>query len=291
MKKKLIISILVVIGVVVLGVLSASLINKFQKNGDKIVNIKYPLNESNQEENSNCLEKGKICSDDAIVNGIQVTVKISDKETKDFYVISNDETKMTLLSKDLVKDKTQWYFQDANFFGPNTILEVLYMATNNWTNIDVISDYKYDDKGYQLYRDVCVNHTLQFEGYNCNNLSWGAGYRTFTITNGKGLVKTSHDTTYEMEGEKIRTRNITVEEIEKLIGSAKKEITWLKNIKPFWTLTSASDPLNNYFEKAYAVRNNASTDSGIEVYPYNVTNEDEVGLRAVITIDKLEGKQ
>ena len=46
MKKKLIISILVVIGVVVLGVLSASLINKFQKNGDKITLVWDSLNKT-----------------------------------------------------------------------------------------------------------------------------------------------------------------------------------------------------------------------------------------------------
>ena len=283
-KKKIILSILIAIIIVGIGIIIALAINKEKDNKvltELITDIKYP-----ESVDSNCLEKGSVCNYDEIIKGILVSVSVNKNDTKNFYVIDNDENSLTLLSENNVVEKSEWYFQLANTFGPNSLLINLSEATKNWTNIDPIDSYSYQDAGYTYYRNICINNSVTEEKYNCDNGMGGAGYVQLNIENGDIRVNTISGSKFIFEGQKVRARVITKEEVEKIIGGAQEQIPWLKDTEAFWTLTSATERVNSYYTKAYAVQKSEKHLSGVALYPYNVTFADGVGIRAIIKIEK-----
>ncbi|MBE6155729.1 MAG: hypothetical protein E7164_03125 [Firmicutes bacterium] len=282
-RKKIFLGLLIVFVVALASLLIANLILSAQEEKSPISIINYP-----EEVTTKCLEKGKTCTLEEIIQGIAVSVAVNDKKIENFYVISNDENTMTLLSENNIIEDAIWYHQPGNFFGPNSLIINLSNATHNWTNIDVIQNYKYEDSGYQRFRDICITKTTKVEGYDCDSLDLGAGYSKLVIENGNVNVYTEYDSYFPFEGEKVRVRTITKEEVEYLINNAQKPIAWLSISKPFWTLTSAVDKVNGYITKAYVVQNTEFHPSAVALFPYKVNTEKGIGIRAVITIPKVE---
>ena len=225
---------------------------------------------------SECVTSGT-CSDTEINNGIKVNVKVNDKENYDFYVISDNGTELTLIMDRNIGTQVAWvtkvdYNDDTNYGsygktdkGPITTLNYLNNQTANWTNIDPIESYTYD-----------------------NNLNDSSAYQKLEITNGEGVL-TSKDgaTTTTLTGVS-RARLLTYEEADALCRvNSYKTPTWLyTNLsssnttevpKAYWFLTT-------HPPYTYDVR--AMYYDGVLTYNNMVSNETTHGTRPVITLSK-----
>ena len=141
---------------------------------------------------ASCLTDGTEC-----VAGTAFAIQVNDSETKNFYVIKDIGTKVTLIMSANLGDRVAWY-ADAqdNSFGPLKALEYLNSQTSNWKYIEPIKDYTYDN--------------------NLNGTTNKYGYQKLEIENGLGKI-TSQDgnTITELEGTS-RARLITYEELTAL---------------------------------------------------------------------------
>ncbi|MBQ6841195.1 MAG: hypothetical protein IJO63_03680 [Bacilli bacterium] len=246
-----------------------------------VMSILYP-----KEVTSNCLDAGKVCIGKEIIKGIKVSVPVNNKTLLDFYVLSNTPQKMTLISAENIIDDAIWYIQDTNVYGPNNLIISLLEATKNWDNIEPIKHYEYFDLGYGQYASICKDYSIENHNYDCSSLEKGAGYHSLVIENGNITSQTSFESSFILDNRKLRVRTVTKEEITLLQTYTDGSIKWLENSNKFWTLTSATEKQNGYNAKAYAVRSAEFEDSGIQLHAYDVDHYDNIGIRAVIELEK-----
>jgi len=239
-----------------------------------------------------CTKMGKFCSEEEIYNGVEVEIAVSKNKTQRFYVISNTEYNMTLMMKENIAPRVDWFDNLLNIFGPETAMLELANRTKSWKSIDLIEDYTYSDNGLQTYISNCQNGTTE-PGYDCSTtLDPTRGYINLAIN--KGILTIRGNT---IAGEKVstfkdkfRARLATVEEIDALVYK-KKLPTWLisnldKN-EGYWTLSSSTSIKTNYSQGALAVAN-VEKQPSIESLFVEKTYEPKfkIGIRPVITINK-----
>ena len=196
------------------------------------------------------------------------TIKVNDSTTLDFYVIDSTNDSITLIAASNLGNSeyttVAWYSASAgnNSYGPVTALTVLNSLTTNWTNIDPISSYTYNNSG--------------------------EGYKRLTITNGSSVITDSSDATSPISGV-TRARLLTYEEAYALgcrtTASASNCPTWLyanldaqnNSLTPYgyWLLTSFSN-----VNRVYNIRNTGVLANNS---PNDTTGR---GIRPVITIKK-----
>ena len=88
-----------------------------------------------------CLIDGTEC-----IVGTPVAVKVNDSNTYRFYVLNDENNKVTLIMDRNLGDNVKWYFVQDNGSGPQTALNALTERTNEWTNI-IEREYTYTDDG------------------------------------------------------------------------------------------------------------------------------------------------
>lgn len=276
MKKKL--QILFTIGII--AILGCVIFIAFLNKNNNI------LNNTVVSVRTDCYKKGKKCTNEEIYNGVLVNVSLSSTISQEFYIISDTEDSMTLLMNASV-EKTTWSFEEVNIFGPNNLLFTLYDKTKDWTNIDPIASFHYDDTGLLNYKEICVDNPKTESNYKCSTIETSAyGYSSIDIENGT-LRLNSYNGAYYLIGENdVRARLITREEIDQIFSYSKNDyIPWLNNQDPFWTATSSTSKGEGYDKKAYAIINTKESKQKGFITAKSVTDNDG-GIRPVITIDK-----
>jgi len=149
---------------------------------------------------NSCIEEGK-CEP-----GTEVSVDVNYTDTYNFYVLNDDSSEITLIMDRNLGDRVVWaskadYNDDTNYGtngnnnkGPITALNYLNNQTADWTNIDVIESYTYNN--------------------NLNGTTNTSGYQKLEIKNGKATLKNQDGSeTNELEGVS-RARLLTYEEVE-----------------------------------------------------------------------------
>ena len=254
-----------------------------------------------------CLKKGNVCSFQEIYDGIKIKYAVNDKETYEFYLISNDEDTATYIMANTLEEMSSWAGEIVNFKGPTDSLYNLNTYIKDWKNVPLIESYSYKDFGYQYYQKVCVTNEIDVEGYDCSKT---AGYQSLEINDGKGLLTFNlpsyvFENLEEGEEEQIlkswnfeylllRARLITKEEVDSLVNAKGVIAPWLvdhmKDGDTYWTLSSDPYPTDFYLVSAFMVRNNENhTNISMGV----VAKYDDEGkpvangyLRPVITLKK-----
>lgn len=224
---------------------------------------------------SDCTKKGFLCTKDELKKGVIVSFAVTPKETLDFFVISNTEEEMVLLSADVLGNKTSWNTENTNVKGPVTPLFELYDVTYNWRNVLTIKDYIYEDYGFKECLNSTNDELCKMGGYH--NITFG------TNTQVKTNIKLNDDEfyIYELGEYEFKSRLITVEEVIDL------DIPdWLannlKNGHGFWTMSSSTAANTEYFSGAYAIM---KIEDKVRIESVPVSNE-LIGLKAVITVPK-----
>ena len=250
--------------------------------------------------NYNCLKKGEVCTQEDINRAIKVQIQVNEEETRDFYLISNDEESATFIMADNLEDDVDWHVEGINFRGPTKAIRQLLTSTENWYNLPIIASYKYEDFGNYWYNQKCgtIQDQLSDLLYDCaKDITPARGYKDITIDE-NGLTinfNIPKDTnmpdhvTYEVDAvyarlpslEDIMDMNETVVYPEWLIDN-------LEDGEGFWTMSSSTNQTYNYNMAAYAVVNYNGTARLIELMTLNDMNNHfkKIGIRPVITIDK-----
>lgn len=281
MKKKIliiIISLLIIVLLVILGVFL------YKKNNNRLTNTNN--NVINNEINYDCVKKGSLCTDNDILSGLSFTYAVNENDSVQFYVIDNTKDTLTLLSKESIVQKSDWYSQYSNAFGPVDALTALYDITTKWSNVTSIDNYTYNDTGFDYYDKKCISKTNFDKDYMCaQSEDVFYGYKNYLIKDGNGIINNADGSSYELQYDNVNARLITKEEIERIIEKAgNKKIDWLVGSNPFWTMTSATEKESDYFLRAYAVWKDKQD---IKMYPYYIMDDPSpVGIRPVIIIDK-----
>ena len=281
MKKRLLFFLIAV--VIIILCLAFFTLNKNNKEEIPIDNSINSLNES-------CLKKGNKCSKNEINNGLKLSFNVTDNDTYDFYVLSNDKNNMVLIMNKNIEDDVPWIGDHVkNYYGPFDALHYLTMKTFEWNNIDIIKDYVYSDYGYQMYQDECKDKK---ESSSCNSIV--RGYDKYVIKDGIGTLYYNEnldlaDKQTVVNDNKQRSRMITVEELQLLFDDNSKLPNWLiANLKEnecYWTLSSSIALNTQINQGAYAVCN---VDDNVSIESVLVKNEPnyKMGVRPIITINK-----
>ena len=251
-----------------------------------------------------CLYKGEICSEDDIDRGIKVHYRVSDKEAYDFYVLSNDEEKVTLIMATNIQNKVDWHSELINLKGPTSALEVLTARTQEWINVPVIESYKYEDEGNGFYKKLCSQDLSDEEVfYDCKDDKIKTrGYNGFSIKDGLGTLyfNLEEEKDYEvtkqaiLTGRTFRARLVEQKDLTNLILYRNTYPDWLidnlKEEEGYWTMSSSTLPLTQYREAAFAVVNYKSKTLLRELLTIAERNKNfkTVGIRPVITIEKID---
>ena len=239
-----------------------------------------------------CIQKGKECTKKEIQEGIKVKIKVGDKKTETFYVLSNTKEEMTLLmANDYVKNINWNGDFYSNSMGPYDSLQYLMSETESWNKIKVINSYEYEDYGYKQYNNLCKDGMN--ESYKCNTEEEKIirGYEKYVIKNGEGTLYYNPDIEFENKSYiigsfKLKTRIPSKEEIESIEDLEKS--TWLiNNLKEnecYWTLSSSIALNTNYNNGAYAVCNIDQKPSLESILTRG--SEYKTHLRPVIVVEK-----
>lgn len=230
---------------------------------------------------ADCIYQGKVCNSEDIGQGIPITYQVNDETSLDFYVLSNDETTLTLISKEPVT-KSTWSRDPENFAGPEPLLKALYEATKDWNNAKPLK-YTYKDEGYQRYESLCLDKTEKDSTYDCNFVKDGVGYISLTYDEKGVRYLTAYNKVNTISTEPAYARTITEHDLIELFVY-NKEITWLQNIEPAWTATSATDSRSGYYHSGKTLKNTDKTSTGLEVS--FADDLQELNVYAVINIDK-----
>ena len=254
-----------------------------------------------------CLKKGNVCSTEEIFDGIKIKYAVNDKETYEFYLISNDENTATYIMSDDLSEKNHWSSETINFKGPNDSLYKMNELVSNWRNVPYIESYLYEDYGYQYYLDVCESKEIEEEEYDCNMT---AGYQRLEINEGKGLLihnfpisiieETPEEERDELildwdfDGLLLRARSISREEVDSLARNKVGLPSWLidhtRDGDFYWTISSDTFRWDDYLVSAFTVKNVENKTSMGASYVTNGEVEGEAAptgyLRPVITLKK-----
>lgn len=210
-----------------------------------------------------CYSNGTVCTSGTLMN-----ISVNDTQDLDFYVLSDDGSKITLIAASNIGNNeyttVAWYTASSgnNNYGPVTALTVLNNLTNDWTNIGAISNYYYDNSGQ--------------------------GYKNIIVTDGQTEITDSSDNTTEISGV-TRARLLTYEEAYELgcrtTANATNCPAWLygnlnaeyNSLTPYgyWLSTSYSNTT-----RVYNIRNTGILANNA---PNDTTGR---GIRPVITIGR-----
>lgn len=146
-----------------------------------------------------CIKKGNYCSQTEILSeeGVKVNVEVAPTIFYDFYVIDDEDNKLTLIMDRNLFEKVLWISKEdfektggtygvyALTKGPLTLLNELEEKTYGWTNI-LNSDYIISDDGWSiLYEDIKINSKARALTY--------AEANTLKIANNGVLPKCLYD--------------------------------------------------------------------------------------------------
>ena len=214
---------------------------------------------------NNCINTG------ACVEGTKVQVAVNNTDTYNFYVIADTGSELTLIMDSNLGERVAWYLDDDNStkveknnLGPVTALNYLNNQTSNWSNIEPIVNYTYDD--------------------NSDDATNTDGYQKLEITNGVGKILSREGTLTELVGVS-RARLLTSEEKSNL-----KQLN--NNVNPQYLYTNLSSSNTTETQIGYwhltAFHSKNMTNQAY-LTGYLVGNTavfDEVGVRPVITVKK-----
>ena len=190
--------------------------------------------------------------------GEKVAIKVNDTDVYNFYVISDDGSKLTLIMDRDLGNNVAWYVDARdNRYGPVTALNYLNSQTANWDNIVPIKIYTYDN--------------------NLNGTTKTYGYQKLEIENGLGRL-TSEDGTTIIEVEGIsRARLLTYVEAKAIEDANNGTMpTYLYGEANYWTSTANSSvPVHAWY-------------MGVDgnLYSSNVNTVSGHGVRPVIELSK-----
>jgi len=213
----------IVAAVVVVGVgivFGSKLLSKNTNNSDNQNSNNNVESETNvSKKYSECAKVGNQCSEQEIFEEQLVNVSVNEKLSYDFYVISDDGTNLTLLKNGSLGNPVEWtseydienVFLDTsgwpnNSYGPYTALTYLNELTKEWSNIDIIENYKFQNP--RPYGDD------EYIGLNIQN-------GTITLTSNNSINKI-------VPGD-ARARLMTLNEIEFINGINGDFADWLYN--------------------------------------------------------------
>lgn len=236
-----------------------------------------------------CTKKDKICSNEQIAQGVIVKVKVNSKKEIPFYLIENNEYQMTLISKEVLKENTNWSQYDDNIYGPDTLMLNLYEITKDWTNIPKIIEYKYEDEGFEDYVKACLIDKKDSYEFDCANLDYFVGYSELSIKDGILSLTSADRTDTTYDAKEYRAKIWSKKEIMEFeTRLADYSISWLKDTKSFWTITSATKKIDGSYTSAYAVEADDNK-KGFQLVAKTIFNSStETGIRPIITIDKIK---
>lgn len=242
---------------------------------------------------NDCIKMGNFCTEKDIYDGVEVEIAVSKNKKQRFYVISNTEYNMTLMMNENIAPQVEWFNELFNIFGPETAMLELENRTKNWTSIDLIEDYTYNDNGYQTFINNCQNGTTN-SYYDCSTeLDPTRGYFGLSIKNGILTIRENRiggEKAVTFNKRKFRARLATIEEIDAL--RYKKQLPkWLINDlddkEGYWTMSSSTSKKTNNSQGAIAI---ANVEKQASIESLFVTKEYEaqykIGIRPVITIAK-----
>lgn len=245
-----------------------------------------------------CTQKGNVCTDDEIFDGVEVLVEVKKGKKYVFNVIYNDEDSMTLLMNENLIKESDWHGELVNVKGPQQALINLYLKITDWKNLEPIS-FMYKDEGKLNFEEFCGNGNLD-PGYDCTNTNYlSRGYDYIEINNGVTtinmniVVDNPAIEVYNVYTQKKRiayARLITLSEINNLSKDYKYPNWLTKNLKEnegYWTLTSSTSMKTGYQQGAIAL---AKVDGKPSVESLFVQGDYQkeftIGIRPVITIEK-----
>lgn len=147
--------------------------------------------------NGNSSYFGCVSSKETCDFGRSMEIKVSSTEINEFYVVNDDNVTLTLVaSKNIGNSNTTtlpWYDSSIskgdNTKGHLTVLNALNILTNDWTNVDYIENYEYNNSG--------------------------TGYKKLSIVDGNAVITDSSGGNVEVSG-KSRARLLTYEEAKAL---------------------------------------------------------------------------
>lgn len=144
--------------IIILGVIIVLNIFHNTKESNKLTNNNTTSQSTKSENYSTCAKEGNKCSQKDIIDGQLVNVSVNNKTNYDFYVIDDDGEILTLLKRKSLGDIVAWCSRDdkydvflaeenadGNIYGPYTALKYLNELTNDWTNIDFINNYNFEN--------------------------------------------------------------------------------------------------------------------------------------------------
>lgn len=236
-----------------------------------------------------CTKRGRVCSVEQIAKGVIVMVKVNSKMEIPFYIIKNNEYQMTLMSKDVLQENTNWSKYDDNIYGPDTLMLNLYELTKYWTNVPKIMEYNYNDEGFKEYASACINNETSKQEFDCDNLDYYIGYSNLSIKNGLLSLKAVDNSKVIFANKEYRAKIWSKKEIIKFQNDlADYSVNWLKDTKSFWTITSATKKVDGSYTSAYAVES-ADNKNGFQLVSQKIFNPSTpTGIRPIITIDKIK---
>lgn len=155
--KKIIIIGIIALIIIVLGVIIVLNISHNTKDNNN--NNNNTTSQTPKSENySICAKEGNKCSQKDIIDGQLVNVSVNNKTNYDFYVVDDDGVNLTLLKRKSLGDIVAWCSRDDkhdvflaeenaddNIYGPYTALKYLNELTHDWTNIEVINNYNFEN--------------------------------------------------------------------------------------------------------------------------------------------------
>lgn len=252
-----------------------------------------------------CLFKGNICSEDDISRAIKAKIQVSDSNSYDFYLISNDAETATFIMASNLEDNVDWHSERVNIKGPVNSFEKLVELTKDWNKIPIIEDYNYIDEGQVIYNEICDGDKLRNKEsyYDCtSNIIPTRGYKGISIKNGKttiyyNLPEEENEEYIIMQEYKYendtRARFIELEELDKFMNNDFTYPDWLidhtRENGGYWTMSSSTYPTIEYMQGAFAVVNNKNIANKVELYTTIKDNYkfNKIGIRPVITIPKV----
>lgn len=229
---------------------------------------------------ASCAKDGTTCSP-----GTEFAIKVNDKETYKFYVISDTNNKVTMIMDRNLGETVAWISVDdyvkastentncegdaCNDKGPITALNYLNDQTSNWTNIPLITNYIYDN--------------------NLNGTTNAYGYQKLEIINGVTILTNQDGTEINTLSRTSRTRILSAKDTNEIVNANNKTM-------PIWMYTNLSDSNTetasfgywlltthpSVFYRARDVRFN-----GYAGYDTIIFDDRSRGIRPVIELSKL----
>lgn len=195
-----------------------------------------------------CVKQNNLCSLEDIKSGISLDIVVSDIETYNFNVLSDDGNKLILIMNNSFTDNIFWS-NSTNDLGPSDILNYLDAKTKNWTNV------------------LDIAYTLN--GDNESNYTGCSSYNICT------------DNIYTMSTKNSKARLVTLQELTN-VGCAN-----VAGSCPAWLGSNLNASSSNGYWTSTANSTNYAWIVSYDNKVNNVlVNTDNIKIRPVIVIDK-----